>query len=142
MKTVRNMLALCVMMVVASGLWLGKSPAPSPLEETVGCTKQEGAAVLSIVTSTGQCVAPIVVQGLMAGLPAAAIVDAALACGGATVEAILAFVESLMVPPAAEAGVEAGALGASATSAEMQQRLAALHFELVNRVANKKAGAK
>jgi hypothetical protein len=134
MKTVRNMVVLCVAMVAVSGIWMGKA-GPLPAAETTGCTKAEGAAILTIVTNTGECVAPIVFQGLLSGQPAATIVDAALSCGGATAEGVLAYVESL-IAGGGEAGAEAGV---ASMSPEMQQRVAALHFELLNRVAAKKA---
>jgi hypothetical protein len=133
MKIVRNMLIACVAAVALSSFWLGSPTAPE--EALAGCTKAEGSAILTIVTSTGQCVAPIVFQGLVAGLPAGAIVDAALACTGATAEGVLAYVESLIA--GGEAGTEAGI---ASMSPEMQQRVAALHFELLNRVAAGKAG--
>jgi hypothetical protein len=99
-----------------------------------GCTKSQGSALDSILTSTGECVSPIVIQGLFSGQPAGAIVDMALTCLGSTVEAVLAYVESLEAP--LDGGLDGGI---AALSPDMQQRLGALHAELVNRVAAKKA---
>jgi hypothetical protein len=133
MKTVRNMVLACVAMVALSAFWLG-APARDGVggAALAGCTKQQGSALLSIVTETGECVGPIVFQGLLAGQGAGAIVDAALACAGATAEGVLAYVESLISGAFPEAG-------AAQASPEMQQRIAALHFELLNRVAAKRA---
>jgi hypothetical protein len=92
----------------------------------VGCTKQEVSGIAQILTQVGTCVEPIVVQGLLAGQPAGTIATSALSCAGATLDGILAYVESLM------SGGDAGA----ALSADAAERLGALHAELLNRKAN------
>jgi hypothetical protein len=104
---------------------LALSVAGAPILVT-SCTAQEGAGILNILTKTGECVEPIVVQGLLAGEPAGTIADAALACGGATLDGVLAYVESLLNPTD----------GGAALTQESIQRIAALHAELLNRKAN------
>jgi len=98
---------------------------------TGACTKAEETGILKIVTQTGACVAPIVVQGILAGEPAGQIADSALACAGADIESVIAFVESLM---SSDAGVGDSGLALSPVA---EERLGALHAELLNRRADR-----
>lgn len=85
------------------------------------------------LSPAGACALPIVVNGLLAGQPVAALIDAALQCAGATIAGLIQIVTSLEGGPPPDAAVSGAALSS------YRLGLAQLHTALLARQA---AGAK
>jgi hypothetical protein len=133
---VRRMMMALVVMVAAWTLWLGGQHAARTEETLAGCSATTESATGALLTQVGTCVAPIVMQGVLSGQTAVAIVDAALACVGSTVDAIIAYVQILIAGAGSDGGgpVEAGIVGgAPPPGYVVQARLQAVLDELYAR---------